>query len=91
MTVLGIDYNFFIVLFDQKCVGLLVFSFLQGEMCAPQRFHASDRAQSALGAQFVQACRWVLDFSYYFVNVKGTVIQIQKTLINDQLGVPKVC
>ena len=28
------------------------------------------------------------DFSYYFVNVKGTVMQIEKALI---VGVSKVC
>ena len=28
---------------------------------------------------------WILGFSYYFVNGKVTVMQIEKTLINDSL------
>ena len=40
----------------------MIFSFLQGKICAPeksgasQRFCTPERAQSASGAQFVQAC-----------------------------------
>ena len=61
--VFGIHYNFFTVL-PENFVDLLIFSFLQSKMCAPeklcspQRFYLSGRTQLASGAQFVQA--WIV-------------------------------
>ena len=78
----------------------MIFSFLQGSMCVPeksgtsQKFYVPDRAQSASGAQFVQACFLVayqVDWSHGLLseNESGVYSWVDNRFITVTNGVVK--